>query len=84
MSDDEDDSMQANPEPPRPSSRKPRGDRAGRWVVEFREGTDPVPAIPAKTCRDCGAATSILHTLGEGLHRVVCGSCQGKFNRSRL
>jgi hypothetical protein len=99
--DDIDDSMGANPEPVRedaradlgyqetlaPRSRKPRGDRAGRWVVEFREGAEE-PAAPAATptCRVCGPvpAGTILHSHGDDCRRNVCGPCQGKLNRQRM
>ncbi len=96
--DDIDDSMGANPEPVRedaraaigyqetlaPRSRKPRGDRAGRWVVEFREGAEE-PAAPAvKQCRKCDEPAAILHSVGSNVERTHCGKCAGEFNRQRM
>lgn len=98
LEDDIDDSMAANPEPATtrgdlgygdtlaPRSRRPRGDRDGRWVVEFREGDAPRPATASapKTCRQCGAAVTILHSVGDAVMRTHCGDCQGQYNRDRI
>lgn len=93
MRDDEDDTMAANPEPPRiatgyadttaPRSRKPRGERAGRWEVVFVDGKDAgeAPVIGGKQCRGCPAVVAILHSIAPGIRREYCGECQGRSHR---
>jgi hypothetical protein len=97
--DDIDDSMGANPEPERedaraglgyeettaPRTRKPRGDKVGRYEIVFREGASDAPLNTGlKECRHCREKASILHAVGSGIERTHCGKCAGDWNRSRL
>lgn len=92
--DDIDDSMSANPEDPRtglgyeettaPRSRTPRGDKAGRWEIVFREGASAPLNTGAKQCRDCREDVTILHSVGSEIRRTHCGKCAGKVNRARM
>lgn len=94
MSDDEDDLMAANPEPPRIEAaygdcrghRKPKRDERGRWVMQWvvDEPLPPGPAPGVKICASCKAEVTILHPLAPDFRRTVCGTCQGVANRDRM
>ena len=89
--DDEDDSMAANPEPPRvdagyaaanPHRRTNTNEKHGKWVMQFvpEDPRRPEPRPQAKHCRKCNAEVAILHSVGNSINRTVCGKCQGEFN----
>lgn len=63
----------------------PRNSKAGHWGVAWIEGVDSASLEHGpKECRDCREKFAILHAVGNEIRRVVCGKCQGDFNRSRL
>ena len=39
------------------------------------------PIATARTCRECGKETAILHPYPGDTRRTVCGECQGTANR---
>lgn len=68
-----------------PRSRKPKGEKAGRWEIVFVEGkqADEV-SVPVKHCRDCREPAAILHSVHPEIRREYCGACAGKINRARI
>jgi hypothetical protein len=95
IADDEDDSMAANPEPPRIEAgygdvrgprRRERPGEHGRWVIRFvpEDPRRPEPPPAAKVCEICKAEVTILHSLHPDFRRKVCGECQGRANRDRM
>jgi hypothetical protein len=81
---DDDDEFKPDLEAPR-HRVPPRNSRAGHWVVAWVEGVDaPNLEHGLKECRDCREKFAILHAVGNEIRRVVCGKCQGDFNRGRL
>ena len=90
-----DDSLAANPEPPRAdlgyeATNSPRGRAAPArlryWAIVERDGVAPSDAAgsvggEAKHCRTCGEVAAILHAIGSDPRRLYCGRCQGDANR---
>lgn len=75
MLDDEDDSLAANPEPPRRRKHEPHG----IWVPVFRETPPTAPhETGPKVCRGCQKQTPILHSIAPDIRREFCGECQGR------
>lgn len=89
MSDEEDDSMAANPEPPRVETgyaARKRREQYGEWVMRW-EPRAPEPPQPKPTemfCKQCKEKTSTLHSIHPEIRRLWCGKCQGQANRARM
>ena len=66
-----------------PRSKKPKGDKAGRWEIVFREGKEPTEAVAEKRCQTCGEPPfgGVLHSIAPDIRRLHCGTCQGKSHR---
>lgn len=85
MTDEPDDSMAANPEPPQ-NRRRREIDGEGHWVpvwVETSRGGQSVASCAKRVCRGCQQPAAILHSIHPNIERQYCGDCQGRANQER-